>query len=52
MHRIASHPVVAAYVIPAVTLSGSILFILFGIIYLYEAFSAIDIDVHSIPYYN
>ncbi|KAI0808993.1 UPF0016-domain-containing protein [Irpex lacteus] len=35
-----------------VTLSGSILFILFGIIYLYEAFHAIDIEVPDISYYH
>jgi len=34
-----------------VTLSGSILFILFGIIYLYEAFHTIDIDVSDISYH-
>lgn len=33
-----------------VTLAGSILFILFGIIYLYEAFHSIDIDVSDISY--
>lgn len=33
-----------------VTLSGSILFILFGVIYLYEAFYTIDIDVSDLAY--
>ncbi|KAI0697463.1 hypothetical protein BC835DRAFT_1405658 [Cytidiella melzeri] len=35
-----------------VTLSGSILFIIFGMIYLYEAFHAIDIEVPDISYYH
>lgn len=35
----------------AVTLAGSILFILFGFIYLYEAFHTIDIDVSDMAYH-
>ena len=35
----------------AVTLAGSLLFLLFGVIYLYEAFLAIDIDVSDISYH-
>lgn len=35
-----------------VTLAGSILFILFGFIYLYEAFHPIDIDVSDITYHS
>lgn len=34
----------------AVTLAGSALFILFGLIYFYEAFHSIDIDVSDITY--
>lgn len=34
----------------AVTLAGSALFLLFGIIYLYEAFLSIDIDVTDFSY--
>jgi len=33
-----------------VTLAGSALFLLFGLIYLYEAFIALDIDVTDFPY--
>ena len=33
-----------------VTLAGSALFILFGIIYLYEAFHPVGIDVSDISY--
>lgn len=36
----------------SVTFAGSALFILFGIIYLYEAFLSIDIDVSDISYHS